>query len=303
LLSVYDPAKHRLDASASPGSHHWVNAVAPTEPERATLRELGVPDELMKHALDTHELSRLDHHQSGAKLFVLRVPALASAGEVVPLGVITLPEGTIVTISAAETGIPERCSTDDVDSAAQTRFALQVSRHVAERFVAELHAIEEEVARLEVRLKNALENDEILGLLEQQKRLVHFDTALSANQLVLERALEDGRLDLQEKDRVLVEDVLIEIRQAGTMTHTAKEMLEATMDALATVVSNNLNVAMKKLASLTLLISLPALFAAVYGMNVALPLEKNPYAFFVVLAMAGGAMAALALFLRAHRWL
>lgn len=304
MLAVYDPVKRRLDADGSPRSHHWISAVAPTEAERATLRELGVPDELAKDALDTHELSRVDHHHSGAKLFVLRVPASQKPdAEIVTLGIVTLPQGTIVTISTVDTGIPERCSQDGVDAGAQTRFALKLALHIAERFVAALHAIEADVARLEGRLQRALENDEILALLEQQKRLVHFATALEANELVLERALHDGRLDLREVDRVLVEDALVEIRQAGTMTRTAKEMLEATMDALATVVSNNLNVAMKKLASLTLLLSVPTLFAALYGMNVALPLAETRYAFVAVVAVSFAAVAALALVLRARRWL
>ena len=120
---------------------------------------------------------------------------------------------------------------------------------------------------------------------------------------MLERTLEDGKLDLQEADRGLVEDVLIEIRQAATMTHTAKEMLEATMDALATLVSNNLNVAMKKLASLTLLVSLPALLAGIYGMNVTLPFAGKPYVFFGLLLSAGAMVAGLAFLLRARRWL
>ena len=151
--------------------------------------------------------------------------------------------------------------------------------------------------------RQALENDEILGLLDYQKRLVHLVTALAANQLVLERVLEDDRLALSGAERVLVDDVLVEIRQAATMARTQKELLGETMDALATVVSNNLNVAMKKLASLTLLVSVPALLAGLYGMNVGLPLSHYPHAFVVVLGVAGAAVVTLGAFLRARRWL
>jgi magnesium transporter len=281
-----------------------MDVVAPSPAERATLRELGVPDELVKDALDTDELARVDHHETGARLFVLRVPAAASATtEVVPLGVVTLPSGSVITIAAADTGIPALLAAADVDATTPTRFSLHLALHVAERFVATLHAIERDVARLELKLRVALENDEILSLLEQQKRLVHLDTALTANQLVLERAVHDPRLDLSDADRVLVEDVLIELRQAGTMTRTKKELLGETMDALATVVSNNLNVAMKKLASLTLLVAMPTLFAALYGMNIALPFAHDPNAFAGVLVLSAGVIAGLAIVLRARRWL
>jgi magnesium transporter len=281
-----------------------MDVVAPSASERETLRELGVPDALMKDALDTDELARVDHHETGARLFVLRVPAAASAtAEVVPLGVVALPSGSVITIAAAETGIPSLLAAADVDATTATRFSLHLALHVAERFVATLHAIEHDVARLERKLRGALENDEILALLEQQKRLVQLDTALTANQLVLERAVHDPRLELSEADHVLVEDVLIELRQAGTMTQTKKEMLGETMDALATVVSNNLNVAMKKLASLTLVVAMPALFAGLYGMNIALPFAHERYAFAGILIVSAGVIAALSIVLRARGWL
>ena len=304
MLSVHDPAKRSLDPAGTPRAHCWMDVVAPTDAERAKLRELGVPDELVDDALDTDELARVDHHESGVKLFVVRVPAEASAHtEVVPLGVVTLSSGSVVTISAADTGIPALLAEAHTDATSPIRFSLHLALRVAERFVETLHLIEADIARLEQKLRGALENNEILALLEQQKRLVHLNAALDANQLVLERAIDDDRLDLADADRVLVEDVLVELRQAGTMTRTAKELLGETMDALATVVSNNLNVAMKKLASLTLLIALPSLFAGLYGMNVGLPFAREPHALLGILAVAAVAVAALALVLWRRGWL
>lgn len=281
-----------------------MDAVAPSASERAKLRELGVPDELIEHALDTDELSRVDHHVTGARLFVLRVPAEARANtDVVPLGVVTLPNGGLLTIAATDTGIPHMLASAALDATSSTRFSLDLAMRVAERFVATLHAIEQDIVRLELKLREALENDEILSLLDQQKRLVHLDTALTANLLVLESAMHDSRLNLSDADRVLVDDVLIELRQAGTMTRTTKEMLGETMDALATVVSNNLNVAMKKLASLTLLVAMPALVAGLYGMNVTLPFAREGHAFFGILLASALVVIAVGVILRARRWL
>jgi len=304
MLSVHDPESRSLKPAAGSVAHCWMDVVAPSEAERATLRQLGIPDELVKDALDTDELARVDHHATGARLFVLRVPAAASAdAEVVPLGVVTLPSGSVITISAADTDIPRLLASSGIDATTPTHFSLRLALCVAERFVATLHAVERDIERLELKVRAAFENDEILALLEQQKRLVHLDTALAANQLVIERALHDERLQLSDADRVLVEDVLIELRQAGTMTRTKKELLGETMDALATVVSNNLNVAMKQLASLTLLVAMPALMAGVYGMNVTLPLAREPYAFLGIVLVSAAVVTVLALVLRARRWL
>jgi len=286
------------------GPGGWLVVVAPTDAERQDLIARGIPNELICDALDADEMSHVDHHETGAKLIVLRVAASASAeAEVVPLGVVTLPDGCVVTISATDTGIPQMLEGTSLQGISSTAFALRISELVAQRCVKTLRAIDDQVDQLEVTLRGALENDEILGLLGYQKRLVHLVTSLSANKLVLERALEDERLDLTEHERTLVADVLVELNQAVTMARTQKELLGETMDALATVVSNNLNVAMKKLASLTLLVSLPALAAGVYGMNVALPGEHHPQAFVMVLGTAAVAVVLLAIYLRAHRWL
>jgi magnesium transporter len=304
VISAYDPADNELAQQPIEGARGWLVVVAPTDAERAKLVELGVPEELVHDALDADEMSHVDHHETGAKLFVLRVPVTVGAeAEVVPLGVVTLADGRVVVICATDTAIPEMLVGDKAAWTSPTTFMLRTAAHVAERFVKTLRAIDAKVEALEIKLRRALQNDEILGLLAYQKRLVHLVTALSANQLVLERALEDERLALSEPERILVEDVLVEIRQAAAMARTQKELLGETMDALATVVSNNLNVAMKKLASMTLLVSVPALLAALYGMNVRLPLEHHPQAFYIVLAVAAAAMAALGVFLRAHRWL
>ena len=269
--------RHPAEGRSPAPNGGWVDVVAPDEAKRAALIALGVPDALIRDALDTDELARVDHHPTGAKLFVLRVPAseLPDA-EVVPLGVVTLRDGCVVTISGTKTGLPAQLATEDLAALTPTGFALRLSLRVAERCVRTARAIEVEAERLERKLREALENDELLALLALQKALVHLDTALSANQIVLERALEDSRLDLTDAERVLVEDALVEIRQAGAMVRTQKELLGNTMDALATLVSNNLNVAMKNLASLTLLVSLPALMAGLYGMNVELPLRSSP---------------------------
>lgn len=304
VLAVHDPASRSFstDVELRPGS--WIDVVAPTEAERARLVDLGVPASLIIDALDTDELARVEHHPSGARLFVLRVPVQVSATtEVVPVGIITLPGDGLVTVASVDTGLAAALAAAGSDARLPSRFVLEIALRVAERFVATLHAVEADIARHEAALREALVNDEILALLGQQKRLVLLDEALAADQLVVERALSDARIELEADERVLAEDVLVELRQACTMTRTKKELLGETMDALATVVSNNLNVAMKQLASLTLLVAVPAMFAGLYGMNVALPFAEQPWAFVAVVAISLVVVALIAVLLRARRWL
>lgn len=303
MITVYDSVTRSL-TRGDPAAASWVDVVAPTEAEARTVRELGVPSELFTDALDAHELARVEHHPSGARLFVLRAPVSATAdAAVVPIGVVTLANGTIVTISATDTTIPEKLAQAHVDPSRAVRFALLLAERVADRFVKTLEAIEHDVRRLEHKLRASLENDEIMALLDHQKHLVLLDVALQTNTLVLERALDDARLGLTEDDRTLVGDVLVELRQAGVMTRTKKALLGETMDALATVVSNNLNVAMKQIAALTLLVAVPALFAGIFGMNVPLPFMTRGWALYGVLGLSAAVTTGLALVLRRRRWL
>jgi magnesium transporter len=281
----------------------WYEAVAPTADERAVLRGLGVPDELVDHALDTHELARIDHHRSGARMFVLRVPAHVSPdAPVVPLGVVTTPKGALVTLSLVDTRLPTATALRE-DGRDATRFSLALAFEVAVRFDEVLSAVDLRLADLERRLRGALENDEILGMLDQQRHLVHYATALEVDRLVLERAIDDTRLGLSAADRALATDVLVELRQAEVMARTRKELVGETMDALATVVSNNLNVAMKQLASLTLLVSIPSLVAGVYGMNVTIPAQGHPGVFWALAGASALVVTAAAAVLRWRRWL
>ncbi len=303
MLAAYDPQSGTLEPTKRPAGTGWIDATHPTKSECAWLGELGVPAEMITDALDSEELSRVHHDTTGARLFVLRVPTKEALDfAVIPLSVVTLPSGLVVTISTADTGLPTLLAGAKVAPSMNHRFSFLLAEEVASRFVATLHTIEADIERLSKRIQASLENDEIMALLGHQKKLVFLDFALSANVGVLERARDDKGFELTEEDRELVEGVLVETRQAHAMTRTKKELLGETMDALATVVSNNLNVAMKKIASLTLLASVPAIIAGIFGMNVPMPISAAPWSFFAILVFAAGCTAALAAYLRAQKW-
>jgi len=300
----YDPGARALVPCRDLPREGWADVVAPTDAECEALVARGVPEELLHDALDTDELSRVDHHPSGSRLFVLRVPVAAEVTvKVMPLGVIVLPSGPLLTVSRVDTGIPAELAARGCEPEAHVRFSLHLAARVAARFVKTLQVIDADLERLEVKVRSSLENDEIMALLEHQKRLVYLDLALEENRMVLERILEDERLSLDEEQRAFVQDVLVEVRQARAMTRTRKELLGETMDALATVVSNNLNVAMKKIASLTLLVAVPALVAGIFGMNVPLPFSHSGFGLPFVLVLATALTVGLAAALRARRWL
>ena len=139
---------------------------------------------------------------------------------------------------------------------------------------------------VEDQLQKSTRNREVLELLKYQKCLTYFSTALRSNEVMMERVQKTQLFNYYEEDQDLLEDVLTENQQAIQMTSIATEILSGMMDAFASIISNNLNGVMKALAALTIILNLPALVAAFYGMNVALPGEDHPFAFLIVIGIS-----------------
>ena len=139
---------------------------------------------------------------------------------------------------------------------------------------------------IEDQLQKSTRNREVLELLKYQKSLTYFATALRSNEVMMERVQRTQIFNYYEEDQDLLEDVLTENQQAIQMTSIATEILSGMMDAFASIISNNLNGVMKALAAITIIINVPAVVAAFYGMNVDLPGESHPLAFLTVIGIS-----------------
>ena len=113
-----------------------------------------------------------------------------------------------------------------------------------------------------------MKNSELLQLMDMEKSLVYFSSSLKSNELTLEKIMRGRVVKLYEEDQDLLEDVLIEIKQAVDMSGIYLDILSSTMESFASLISNNLNMVMKVLASITLIISIPTVISGYYGMNV-----------------------------------
>jgi len=174
----------------------------------------------------------------------------------------------------------------NLSTSKRNRFLLHIFLVAAQQYLTYLRAINKTVDILEDKLQLSLRNREVLELLKYQKSLTYFTTALKANELMMARLQKSQLFRMYPDDEDLLEDALTEIGQAIEMTNISSGILSAMMDAFASIISNNLNVVMKFLASVTIILALPTLVASIYGMNVDLPLEAHPLAFWYVLGSA-----------------
>ena len=140
-----------------------------------------------------------------------------------------------------------------------------------------------------IRDSRSTRNSELIELLELEKSLVYFTTSLRSNEVVLEKLLKIERIKQYPEDEELLEDVIIENKQAIEMANIYSGILSGTMDAFASVISNNLNIVMKYLALVTIIMSIPTMVASFYGMNVnsgGMPFADSPYGFFIVIGFS-----------------
>ena len=149
-----------------------------------------------------------------------------------------------------------------------------------------LKQINREAETAESRLKNSMKNKELLKLLNIEKSLVYFSTSLKANEVVMEKTMRGKILKLYEEDEDLLEDAIIENKQAIEMGKIYSDILSGTMDAYASLISNNLNGVMKFLASITLVIAVPTMISSFWGMNLNVPFEHSALGFPIMITIS-----------------
>lgn len=236
--------------------------------------------EFIKASLDEEESPHIDHDEDeGQTLVIVDYPSAEddeNASEntllytTLPLGVVIM-KGLIVTIC-----LHENLNIEDMASGRikgmrtdmKTRFLLLLLLRISQRFLMYLKQIDRSSSRTETRLHQSMKNKELIQMLGLEKSLVYFSTSLKTDEVTLNKIMRGKAIKLYEDDQDILEDVLIEIHQAIEMCNIYSNILSGTMDAFASVISNNLNIVMKVLTVITIVMSIPNIIFSFYGMNV-----------------------------------
>ncbi len=265
----------------------WIQLFNPTEEELfAVTQKCTIPPEFLKAALDDEERPRIDYDE-GVALVVMDIPVTNVNAEINnltthPLGVI-MTDDHIITVCSRHTPLLDDFVTGKVrhfNTIKKTRFLFQIFYRNASNYLHHLRQIEKSISRIEVELHRSMKNEELFQMMELEKSLVYFSTSLKSNEAVLERILRTKPLKMYEEDAELLEDVIIENKQAMEMSQIYSHILNSMTETFATIISNNLNIVMKFLASVTIILAVPTMIASFYGMNVVgIPLSQTPFAF------------------------
>lgn len=279
MLTFFKTQEGRLTQidALEPGC--WVSLVKPTEEElRSVCAALDIEDEYVRAALDEEETSRLEVDEDQI-LIIADVPVSDEENgkpmfTTLPFGMI-ITRDNVVTVSLRDNPILSDFAAGrggkGVNTALKNRLVLQILLRAANRYLIDLRQIDKMSSRVERELYKSLKNKELIQLLTLEKSLVYFSTSLKSTEATLEKLLRGRILKFSEEDQELLEDVIIEFKQAIEMADIYSSILSGTMDAFASVISNNLNIIMKVLTVITILMTVPNVVFSFYGMNTDLP--------------------------------
>lgn len=288
------------------GGANWINAECPDQQELALLTDkYHVPEQFINYVGDPDERPRVDR-EGDWSITILRIPTddneLGVPFSTVPIGIITRGE-LIITLCFRPNEVTD-CFVDltrrhrrSIDNLPD--FELHFIYASVSRYLKDLQIINRNVNGAERSMESSVKNDTLLTLMRLQKTLVYFNTSLQGMAVMLEHL---GDVYSGKYDRELYDDVDIELRQAINTVAVYTDILESTMNALGSVISNNVNTIMKRMTALSIILMVPTLVASFYGMNVDTGMDAVPYAFVAIIGISALLVILAVIWLRRTRW-
>ena len=298
MLKIYntDIETNKLEEIKEFKKGSWINLVNPSEQEiKKVCESTNIQEDFIRDALDFEEKARIDREEDdGTTLFVVDVPIVEKNEEndvytTMPLGMIVVRDDFFITVSLRKNKVIEdfeKRKIKDFQTYKKSKLIFQILYLNSSYYLSYLKLINKETQIAEFILKNSMKNKELLKLLSLEKSLVYFTTSLKSNELVMERTLRGKIIKLYEDDEDILEDAITENKQAIEMAKIYSDILNGTMEAYASIISNNLNGVMKFLTSITIVLAIPTMISSFWGMNVNLPFQDNKFGFVIMIAVS-----------------
>lgn len=292
MIRYYRTDNGKLTETDGFSGGEWIMAVAPTYEESVSLaNEFGIDVADIRAAMDDEESSRVDVSDDYT-LIVVDIPAVEVRHDqesytTIPLGMI-IKEDMIITVCAEDTPVLQyfvKNNVKEFSTKKQMRFVYQILYKTCMVYQNNLRVIDKKRTEIEGRVGGETEDRDLIALHELESTLVYFATSLRANGAIIERLTRYGRIRQYPEDRELLEDVVVENKQAIEMTTIYRDILNGTRDLMSTVINNRMNVVMKYLAAITIVMAVPDIISGIYGMNVSqdwMPLAFVKYGFEII---------------------
>lgn len=309
MIKYFITKKGVLESIDTPVKGCWINMIHPTEKECLEIEEkYNIDPDDLRAALDEEETARLVK-EDDYTLILVDIPAIEEKNGknrfvTIPLAVIILKD-YLITVCLENTPVLNFTSKKkpDVDTNFKTRMVLTMLLENAKLYLKYLRQVNKQSEQLEQRLHKSIDNPALLEMMELGRSLLYFTTSLKANTAVLDKLTKFQTIKKYEEDEDLLEDVLIENKQASEMAEIYSGVINGTMDAYSSVISNNMNMVQKFLATASVIIAIPSIIFDAYGMNIdgIVPFDGFRHQFLIVVLIASVAALATLQYLKHKR--
>ena len=277
MIHFYQTQGNCVRSLDAPVPGCWISVIDPTAQEVQQLIEgYGLDSGFVRSSLDEEESSRIEREDDQTLIIVDTAMSEIQTEETilfytVPLGII-ITQDYVFTISLKYNQVLRDMAdgvVKGVQTRMKTRFVMQLLLRITAIYLQDLKQIDKTSYIMEQKLSSAMKNKELIQMLELEKSLVYFSTSLKANEVTIEKLLRGRTIKLYDEDQDLLEDVLIEVRQAIEMSNIYSGIISSMVEAFGSVISNNLNIVMWRLTVITIIMSIPTMIFSFYGMNTA----------------------------------
>ncbi|MDR2494639.1 MAG: magnesium transporter CorA family protein [Spirochaetaceae bacterium] len=307
MITVRIQDQNRLVETGEVRKGCWIDARNVDEADLKRLeQEFGIAGELLTDIMDADEQARIEK-EDGYTALIVRLPVYDNDYEVsfftLPLGIILFSD-KIITICQKSSGALDDLARNRIrgfNIRNKSSFVLNLLGRGAFTFLKGLKELNKRTNIIKGELQKSIKNKELIQLLSIQKSLVYFTTSITTNELLLEKLQKSPLIHFKEDEQDLLEDVVTENKQAIEMANIYSSILTGTMDAFASVISNNLNIVMKRLTIVSIVLMIPTLIYSFYGMNVRLPFQEAPFTVWAITGISLAASITGAIFLNTDR--
>ena len=311
MIQYFKNINHQTVEVEHPEHGTWVNILPPLkQQEFSTLsEELDIPLDFLTDSLDIDERARFEE-EDNVKLIVIKTPTENNSFNESDAYYITIPiciiltHNQVVTVNSFENGAIKKFlnTFQNRHPDKKNMMVLKIFEKITQTYMEFLKEINQRRNLMEQKLYASNRNEELLELMKIQKSMVYFVTALRSNEMLLLKLARTDFLGLTDEEKELLDDMAVDMSQALEMANIYTNILSSTLDAFASIINNNMNNVLKRLTSITIILSLPALVTSIYGMNVDIPYSKSPYAFLIVMSLSVGISFVISWYFMKKKW-
>ncbi len=311
MIQYFKNINHQTIEVEHPENGTWVNIVPPLKQQEFSIlsEELDIPLEYLTDSLDIDERARFEEYDN-VKLIVIKTPTENNSFNESDAYYVTIPiciiltHNQIVTVNSFENGAIKKFlnTFQNRNEDKRSMMVLKIFEKITQNFLEFLKEINQRRNLMEQKLYASNRNEELLELMKIQKSMVYFVTALRNNEMLLLKLARTNFLGLTDEEKELLDDLAVDMSQALEMANIYTNILSSTMDAFASIINNNMNSVLKRLTSITIILSLPALVTGIYGMNVPIPYANSHYAFYIPILLSVGISIVISWYFMKKKW-